>query len=80
MYPEAIVWETKKKEEEEEEEEEITISRPLSSWIIDQNVQNIVLINNSGTACPTKILMSFWVSYSTIYSRFWQITFEIAHI
>ena len=36
-----------------------TFSRPSSSWVIDQNMQNIVLINNSRTALSTKILMSF---------------------
>ena len=32
---------------------------PSNSWVIDQNVQNMVLINNSRTAWHTKILMTF---------------------
>ena len=30
-----------------------------SSWVIDQNMLNIALFNNSRTAWHTKILMSF---------------------
>ena len=33
-------------------------TRPHDSWVIDQNVQNIVLIENTRTSWPTKILMS----------------------
>ena len=29
------------------------------SWVIDQNMQNFVLTNNSKATWPTKILMSF---------------------
>ena len=32
---------------------------PYDSWVIDQNVQNIILINNSRTAWPSQILMPF---------------------
>ena len=33
---------------------------PSSSWFVDRNVQNIVLINNSRTSWPTTILIPFF--------------------
>ena len=33
---------------------------PCGSWVIDQNMRNVVLINNSRTSWPTKIIMPFW--------------------
>ena len=61
-----IVWET---------QNAYIFSRPSGSWNIDQNMQNIVLINNSRTTWPTKILMPFlkfsdillWDAYIIVY-------------
>ena len=44
-----IVWETQKWHE--------NFSTPSGSWVIDQNMQNSVLLNNSWTTWPKKILM-----------------------
>ena len=46
-----IVWETQNWHS--------NCSRPTGSWVIDQNAQNIVLMNNSRTARPTNIWMPF---------------------
>ena len=46
-----IVWETQKLH--------WNFSTPHSSWVMGQNVQNIVLISNSRTPWPTKILKRF---------------------
>ena len=45
------------------------LTRPSCSWVCDQNVKhaNVVLIKNSGTIWPTKILMAFLTSSKNLF-------------
>ena len=58
---------------------------PSDSRVIDQNVQNIVLLNNSRTALPTKVLMPFlsfsnkFASECLNYFQYSADNFESAH-
>ena len=49
----------------------LSFRRPSGSWVmvIDQNMQDIVVINNSRTACPTKILITIYFKMLTSFSR-----------
>ena len=76
-----IVWETKKTKKKQKRIQ--NVGRPHGSCIINQNVPNIVLINNSRTTWPTKILMPFssftdyllqdaYIVFQSCVNKFWK--------
>ena len=56
-------------------------SRPHRSWVIDQNMQIISLINNSRTARPTKIFNAIFEFFRQFFHYFSKSSdnFEIVH-